>query len=86
MELNQVTVLGHVVEPGIYSLGTFNDLKSLIIDAAKGVLPDVYMEKVDVTSILNGITVNNSYNLSEVLNSKVFVTLNDMDQVQIYRI
>ena len=84
MELNQVTVSGHVVEPGMYSLGTYNDLKSLIIDAAKGVLPDVYMERVDVTSILNGITVSNSYNLNEILNSNVSVLLNDMDQVQVY--
>ena len=63
MELNQVTVSGHVVEPGMYSLSTFKDLKSLIMDAAKGVLPDVYLDRVDVTSILNGITVVNSYNL-----------------------
>ena len=84
MELNQITILGHVVEPGTYSFGTFKDLKSLIIDAAKGVLPDVYMEKVDVTSILNGITVNNSYNLYDVLNSSKTVSLNDLDKVQVY--
>ncbi len=84
MELNQVTISGHIVEPGMYSLGTYNDLKSLIIDAAKGVLPDVYMERVVVTSILNGITVSNSYNLSDVLNSKTYVPLNDMDQVIVY--
>ena len=84
MELNQVTVSGHVVEPGMYSLGTFNDLKSLIMDGAKGVLPDVYMEKVDVTSISNGTMVNNSYDLSEVLNSSVYIPLNDMDEVVVY--
>ena len=84
MELNQVTISGHVVEPGMYSLGTYNNLKSLIMDAAKGVLPDVYLEKVDVTSISNGITVSNSYNLSEVLNSTKTVLLNDMDQIQVY--
>ena len=84
IELNQVTVSGHVVEPGMYSLGTFKDLKSLIVDAAKGVLPDVYTEKVDVTSIENGITVNNSYNLNDILNSNVYVPLKDMDQVQVY--
>tara|TARA_Y100001954_G_scaffold232042_1_gene282654 strand:+ start:233 stop:2827 length:2595 start_codon:yes stop_codon:yes gene_type:complete len=84
MELNQVTVLGHVVEPGTYSLGTYKDLKSLITDAAKGVLPDVYTEKVNVISIVNGIEVNNSYNLSEVLNSNISVTLNDMDLVEVF--
>jgi protein involved in polysaccharide export with SLBB domain len=84
MELNQVTISGHVVEPGMYSLKTYNNLKLLIMDAAKGVLPDVYMEKVDVTSIVNGITVNNSYNLNDILNSNISVPLNDMDQVQVY--
>ena len=84
MELNQVTVLGHVIEPGMYSLATYNDLKSLITDAAKGVLPDVYMERVDVNSIVNGIAVSNSYNLNDILNSNVSVPLNDMDQVQVY--
>ena len=84
MELNQVTISGHVVEPGMYSLGTYKDLKSLIMDAAKGVLPDVYMERVDITSILDGITVNNAYKLSDILNSKKSVLLNDMDKVVVY--
>ena len=60
------------------------DLKLLITDAAKGVLPDVYMERVDVNSVVNGITVSNSYNLNDILNSNVSVPLNDMDQVQVY--
>ena len=84
MELNQVTVSGHVVEPGMYSLGSFKDLKSLIMDAAKGVLPDVYSERVDILSVVNGITVSNTYNLSDVLNSNIYVPLKDMDQVQVY--
>ena len=83
-ELNQLTISGHVFEPGVYSLLAFKDLKSLIMNAAKGVLPDVYTEKVDVTSIVNGISVSNSYNLSDVLNSDIFVALKDMDQVQVY--
>ena len=84
MELNQVSILGHVVEPGMYSLGTFKDLKSLIMNAAKGVLPDVYMERVDITSIIDGITVSNTYNLNDVLNSNKSVLLNDMDKVMVY--
>ena len=84
MELNQVTISGHVVEPGIYSLGTFKDLKSLITNAAKGVLPNAYMDRVDITSVVNGITVSNNYNLNDVLNSNKSVLLNDMDQVVVY--
>ncbi len=84
MELNQVTISGHVAEPGMYSLSTYYDLKSLIMDAAKGVLPDVYLERVDITSILNGITTLNSYNLNDILNSSTYIELNDMDQVQVY--
>ena len=84
IELNQVTISGHVAEPGMYSLSTYGDLKSLITDAAKGVLPDVYLERVDVTSISEGISISNSYNLKDILNSNVSVQLNDMDLVQVY--
>ena len=84
IELNQVTISGHVVEPGIYSLSTYNDLKSLILDAAKGFLPDVYFDRVDVTSIRNGINIINSYNLNDVLSSNNVIELNDMDQVEVY--
>ena len=42
------------------------------------------MERVDVNSIVNGITVSNSYNLNDILSSNVSVPLNDMDQVQVY--
>ena len=84
MELNQVTISGHVAEPGMYSLLTYKDLKSLIMDAAKGVLPDVFLERVDVTSTLNGIMAINSYNLNDIINSNILVPLNDMDQVQVY--
>ena len=57
---------------------TFRDLKSLINEAAKGVLPDVYMDRVDVVSISNGISINNSYVLSEILNSDKYVSLNEL--------
>tara|TARA_B100000963_G_scaffold360524_1_gene391730 strand:- start:19236 stop:21863 length:2628 start_codon:yes stop_codon:yes gene_type:complete len=83
-QLNQVIVSGHVAEPGTYSLLTYKDLKSLIIDAARGVLPDVYLERVDVTTTKNGIMVSNAYNLNDVINSNIFVPLNDMDEVQVY--
>ena len=83
-ELNKVSISGHVFQPGTYSLQTYNNLKSLINQAAKGVKPDVYTERVDVVSDIDGVPVNNSYVLSEILNSSISVTLNDMDQVQVY--
>ena len=54
-------------------------LKSLIFDAAKGFMPDVYLEKVDVYSIVDGIEVFNSYNLSEVMFGGNTVNLLDRD-------
>ncbi len=51
LEINQVTISGHVYEPGTYSLNSFKDLKSLIKQAAKGIKEETYMQRVDVTSI-----------------------------------
>ncbi len=84
LESDQVTITGHVFEPGIYSLQTFTTLKSLIFDAAKGFMPDVYLEKIDVYSIVDGIEVLNSYNLSEIILADNSVNLLDGDRVIIY--
>ena len=67
LQSDQVTIKGHVFEPGTYSLKAFPSLKSLILDGAKGYLPDVYFDKVDVYSIVDGIESVNSFNLSEIL-------------------
>ena len=45
LEINQVTISGHVYEPGDYSLSTFKNLRSLILNAAKGVKPEVYLNQ-----------------------------------------
>ena len=42
------------------------------------------MERVDVNSVTNGITVSNNYNLNDILNSNKSVLLKDMDQVTVY--
>ena len=47
LQFDQVTISGHVWEPGTYSLKTFPTLKSLIFEAAKGFMPNVYFEKID---------------------------------------
>ena len=62
VQRNQVTITGHVNEPGTYSNTKYKDLRTLILDAASGLLPGAFLKRVDVTSLKNGITVFNSYN------------------------
>ena len=84
LQSDQVTITGHVYEPGTYSLKTFSNLKSLILDGAKGYLPDVYLDKLDVYSIVDGSEIVNSYSLSELLLNDQEVLLNDGDIVYVY--
>jgi polysaccharide biosynthesis/export protein len=87
LELNKVTILGHVYEPGDYSLSTFKNLRSLILNAAKGAKPEVYLDKVDVTSLIDGVEgtqLLNSYNLSDIISAKNDVVLQDLDEVRVY--
>ena len=84
LQSDQVTIKGHVYEPGTYSLKTFSNLKSLILDGAKGYLPDVYLDKLDVYSIVDGSEIVNSYSLSEILLNEQEILLNDGDVVYIY--
>ncbi len=83
-ETDQVSILGHVYDPGVYSLQTYSDLKSLIFDAAKGVQPDAYFDKVDVISIFDGIEIANSYVLTEVVSGEIVIKLKDQDRVVVY--
>ena len=78
LEINQVTISGHVYEPGTYSLNSFKDLKSLIKQAAKGIKEETYMQRVDVTSNYDGFNSTetlNSYNLADILSDKKIVIL-----------
>jgi len=84
IETNVVTISGHVFDPGVYSLQGYSDLKSLIFDAAKGIQPDVYLERVDIVSILDGIEIYNSYVLSDVISEDVKIQLADGDRVIVY--
>ena len=89
LEINQVTISGHVYEPGTYSLNSFKDLNSLIKQAAKGIKEETYMQRVDVSSRYGGFNSTetlNSYNLADVLSDKKVVILNDLDNVVIYSV
>mgnify|MGYP000950470300 FL=1 len=87
LEINQVTISGHVYEPGTYSLNSFKDLKSLIKQAAKGIKEETYMQRVDVISRFEGFNSTetlNSYDLSDILSGKKIVNLNDLDNVVVF--
>ena len=88
IETNVVSISGHVFDPGVYSLKSYSDLKSLIFDAAKGIKPEVYLERVDVVSvnILDGTETFNSYSLSDVISSDITIKLEDNDRVSVYSI
>ncbi len=83
---NIVSISGNVYQPGEYALSQYPTLKALITDAAKGILVDTYLKKVDVIGLILpeeeiGLT---SYNLSDILSGKVNVLLKENDMVTIY--
>tara|TARA_X000000950_G_scaffold14462_1_gene15626 strand:+ start:635 stop:3274 length:2640 start_codon:yes stop_codon:yes gene_type:complete len=84
LEIDQVSIQGNVFDPGTFSLSTFPTLKAIINDAAKGVKPYTYFEKVEVLSIINGTEVVNNYNLSDILDDKVTVKLQESDLVTVF--
>tara|TARA_X000000950_G_scaffold209908_1_gene252391 strand:+ start:1475 stop:4123 length:2649 start_codon:yes stop_codon:yes gene_type:complete len=84
LESDQVTISGHVFEPGTYSLTAFPTLNDLIFNAAKGFMPDVYFEKVDVYSKFDDTRYLNSYSLTEIISENSQVNLSDGDIVILY--
>tara|TARA_B100001287_G_scaffold191398_1_gene161691 strand:+ start:1724 stop:4282 length:2559 start_codon:yes stop_codon:yes gene_type:complete len=84
LQTDQVTISGHVFEPGTYSLKTYPTLKSLVFEAAKGYIPDAYLDKVDVYSEDGANEILNSYNFNEIILGEKSVNLSDNDRVIIY--
>ena len=48
---NKVFIKGNVNVPGSYALDVFKDLKTLINQGAKEVLPNTYMQKLDISKV-----------------------------------
>jgi protein involved in polysaccharide export with SLBB domain len=82
---NKVFIEGNVNVPGSYALDVFKDLKTLINQGAKGVLPNTYMQKLDIKKEddLGNLSFK-TYNLSSVLEGQIKVTLEENDQIKIY--
>ena len=82
---NQVYIEGNVNAPGSYALDVFKDLKTLINQGAKGVLPNTYMQKLDINKVDNlGNLSFKTFNLSSVLDDKIKVSLQENDTIKIY--
>ncbi len=84
LKINQVRVQGNVFDPGTFSLSAFPTLKSIILDAAKGIMPYTYLEKVEVVSLINGTEVVNNYNLADIIDENISVKLRDRDVISVF--
>ena len=82
---NQIVIKGNVNAPGTYALDVFKDLKTLINTGAKGLLPNTYMQKLDINKVdEQGKLSFKTFNLSSILNDKVKVELQENDEIKIY--
>ena len=80
-----MTLEGSIKNPGTYSLKTYPDLLSLISRAGAGLLPNTYLNKVDVYSEdESGDLSFKTFNLESVLQGKIKIGLTDKDRVVIY--
>lgn len=83
--INQVTLSGHVNQPGNYPISDFPDLRSLILTAGKNIRPNTYLGKVDVyKESLQGQRSFITYNLESVLKGAIPVVLESQDSVKVY--
>ena len=82
---NNVTISGNVYAPGTFALNVYKDLKTLILDGAKGLKPNTYLDKIDINKEdENGILSYKTFNLQSILNGEIEVILDENDQVKIY--
>jgi protein involved in polysaccharide export with SLBB domain len=82
---NEVSIQGNVQAPGNFALDVFQDLKTLITTGAKGLLPNTYLQKVDINKVdQEGNLSFNTYNLSSILSGNVTVSLEENDAIKIY--
>ena len=66
-------------------MNVYKDLKTLILDGAKGLKPNTYLDKIDINKEdENGILSYKTFNLQSVLNGEIKVILDEYDQVKIY--
>ena len=66
-------------------MNVYKDLKTLILDGAKGLKPNTYLDKIDINKVdEKGILSYKTFNLQSILNGEIKVVLDENDQVKIY--
>jgi protein involved in polysaccharide export with SLBB domain len=85
--MNQVKIIGNVNKPGTYPLDKFDNLKDLILIGAEQLLPNTYLNKVDIErEDVDGTKRFITYNLNTVLNGDIKVKLENDDIVRVYNL
>ncbi len=85
--MNQVKIIGNVNKPGTYPLDKFNNLKDLIMIGAEQLLPNTYLNKVDIErEDIDGTKRFITFNLNTVLNGDVKVKLDNDDIIRVYNL
>lgn len=85
--VNQVKIIGNVNKPGTYPLDKYTNLKDLIQIGAEQILPNTYLNKVDIEKEdLDGTMRFITYNLNAVLNGEIKVKLDNDDIVRVYNL
>ncbi len=83
--LYELNLEGNVNNPGVFSLQTFPDLNSLIVNGGNGLAPNTYMGKVDVIKEdQSGNKSFKTYNLESIINKKIEVILSQGDIIRVY--
>ena len=84
--LNTVSISGNIFKEGSYPIDKYSTLKALILDAAMGLKPETYMEKVDVIkeNIFTGEKSFKSFNLNNIISGVETYYLEDNDEIRIY--
>lgn len=84
--LNTVSISGNVYKEGNYPLDKYKTLNALINDAAMGLKPKTYLEKVDIIkeNLFDGNKSFKTFNLNNIINGIENYDLEDNDEVRVY--
>ena len=79
-KLNTISITGNVYKEGNYPLDKYKNLKALIEDAAMGLKPETYMDKVDVIkeNLFTGLKSFKTFNLNDIIDGSENYILEEM--------